>query len=172
MGSTVADQENWGESVTILLVVEAGDWPDEDKLETMIRRSCRACAEELEIELMPDAEISAVFVNDDRMKTLNNDWRNQDKPTNVLSFPSSDRKGSSWGPMLGDIVFAFETISRESREIGIPLENHLCHLIVHGILHLFGYDHISDEDAVEMETTETHILEHMSIPDPYGAASV
>lgn len=168
----MTDQGDWGASLRIFLTVEAGKWPSERDLKTMIRNCCLACSQEISVKIVPGAELSAVFVDDDRMRALNKDWRDLDKSTNVLSFPASDPSGDPFGPLLGDIVFAHETVQRETKELAIPFENHLCHLIVHGILHLFGYDHISDEEAVDMERTETHILKRMDIPNPYATASV
>ncbi len=168
----MTDRGDWGASVRILLTVEAGGWPSERHLATLIRSCCLACSSEIAVNIVPDAELSVVFVDDDKMRGLNRDWRDRDKATNVLSFPASERSEDPFGPMLGDIVFAHETIVREASELTIPFEDHLCHLIVHGILHLFGYDHISDEEAVDMERTETHILKRMDISDPYATASV
>ena len=88
-----------------------------------------------------------VLSDDARVRVLNHDWRGQDKPTNVLSFPAADEDDDDPGPLLGDVVVAFETTAREAREEGKTLEDHLAHLLVHGLLHLFGWDHEDDAEA-------------------------
>ena len=106
---------------------------------------------------------------------LNREWRERDKPTNVLSFPMFTRDEllglTPDGPpaMLGDIALAYETCAHEAEEKGIPLEHHAAHLIVHGLLHLAGYDHVhSDAEAEIMEALETAALAKMGVADPYG----
>lgn len=117
---------------------------------------------------------SLLFTSDEEVHVLNREWRAKDKPTNVLSFPMLEREKllalAPNGPpeMLGDIALAFETCAREAEEKGVVLEHHATHLIVHGLLHLAGYDHeISPEDATEMEALETKALALMGIADPY-----
>lgn len=116
-----------------------------------------------------------LFTSDAEVQALNREWRGKDKPTNVLSFPMLGRAEllalASDGPpeMLGDIALAFETCAREAFEKGILLEHHTAHLIVHGLLHLAGYDHeVSPADAEAMEALETKALASMGIADPYG----
>ena len=115
------------------------------------------------------AELSLVFSNDERVQELNADYRGKPKPTNVLSFPSNlpGELPAGQEKLLGDVIVAFETISREASEQGKTLENHLCHLIVHGVLHLLGYDHEIDSSADKMEALEIAALAHMSVPNPY-----
>lgn len=119
--------------------------------------------------------VSLLFAGDEEVHALNREWRQRDKPTNVLSFPMLSRAElleiDAEGPpvMLGDIALAHETCAREAAEKGIPLENHAAHLIIHGLLHLAGYDHVhSDEEAEAMEALEITALAKMGIPDPYG----
>ncbi|MEO0689276.1 MAG: rRNA maturation RNase YbeY [Pseudomonadota bacterium] len=118
---------------------------------------------------------SVLFTDDDTVHALNHQWRDRDKSTNVLSFPMLDRGKLAGlaieGPpeMLGDIALAYETCVREADEKGVPLEHHAAHLIIHGLLHLAGYDHVhSDEEAEAMEALEIAALAKMGIPDPYG----
>lgn len=120
-------------------------------------------------------EASILFTSDTQIHELNREWRQRDKPTNVLSFPMLARAEllalASEGPpvMLGDIALAYETGAREAAEKGIPLEDHAVHLIVHGLLHLAGYDHeLSAEKAEEMEALEIKALAILGIADPYG----
>lgn len=115
-------------------------------------------------------EISLTFTNDDNIKILNKEYRGVDKPTNVLSFPLYEREFLKVVKLedyllIGDIVLSFDTIRKES--ISVPFEEHLIHLIVHSILHLLGFDHISDDDAREMEELEVKALEKMGIKNPY-----
>lgn len=117
-----------------------------------------------------DFEVNVALSTDAAMKKLNHDFRGMNKPTNVLSFPQFP---FAPGPKetatsLGDVILAFETIRRECREQGKTLENHTLHLVVHGILHLLGYDHIRLKDAKSMEKLECDILQSLGYPDPYA----
>lgn len=157
----------------IQLSVEITGWPDEDKLEGFARRVLEHAAGHLADKAgqpFPDSatEISLVFTSDDDIRTVNEAWRGQDKPTNVLSFPAFPLlPGGQPGPMLGDIVLAEETLRREALDLGIPFDDHLTHLLVHGFLHLFGYDHMTEEEAAVMEGLETRILAELGLADPY-----
>jgi probable rRNA maturation factor len=111
----------------------------------------------------------AIVLSDDRtLRALNHRWRGKDKPTNVLSFPSGtvDPAGRR---TLGDVVLAFESLAREAEAAGKPLADHLSHLVVHGVLHLMGYDHERPVEARRMEGLEVRVLAGLGIPDPYGA---
>ena len=113
-----------------------------------------------------EAELSVLLTNDDRMAELNENWRGKPGPTNVLSFPGElDGPGPA---LLGDIAIAFETVWGEARDARISVSNHLSHLVVHGTLHLLGYDHESDPEAEAMERMETEILASLGIADPYA----
>lgn len=118
---------------------------------------------------------SLVFADDAEVHTLNREWRQKDKPTNVLSFPMMAREHllalDSDGPpeLLGDLVLALETCAREAAEKGVSLEQHATHLIIHGLLHLAGHDHeVSSADARVMEFLEIKALALLGIADPYG----
>ena len=118
-----------------------------------------------------EAEVSVKFTSDEEVRSLNAQWRGKDKATNVLSFPMTDDPASA--PMLGDIVLAAGVCGREAREKGVALEAHAAHLVVHGALHLLGYDHeTSDADAEEMEAAERRALAAMGIADPYQVTEV
>ena len=114
-------------------------------------------------------ELSLVFTDDENIREINAEWRDKDKATNVLSFPAFPLEpGGMPGPMLGDIVIARETVEREALELEKSFEDHLTHLLVHGFLHLFGYDHMDEEEAEEMESLETRILAVLGLSDPYA----
>ena len=120
-------------------------------------------------------ELSILLTNDKRIKKLNQEFRNENSATNVLSFPDLDIDFSQileFKPdldyiYLGDIAFAFETISEEVKKKNIPFLNHLKHLLVHSTLHLLGYDHMNDTEAEIMQDIEVKILKKLSIPSPY-----
>ena len=118
-----------------------------------------------------DTEVSVKFTSDEEVRTLNAQWRGKDQATNVLSFPMSDDPATA--PMLGDVVLAAGVCAREAEEKGIAVEAHAAHLVVHGTLHLLGYDHeTSDADAEEMEEVERRALAAMGIADPYQVTEV
>jgi probable rRNA maturation factor len=115
-------------------------------------------------------EVSLLLTTDSQVQDLNRDYRGQDKPTNVLSFAALDADSPipPDGPiLLGDVIIARETTEREAAEEDKKLSHHLSHLVVHGVLHLLGYDHMEDDEAEEMESLERSILAGLGIPDPY-----
>jgi probable rRNA maturation factor len=149
--------------------VEAGDWPSEEELTDVAGRAIAAALAELGVTPPDGCELSIVFTDDENIRQLNARWRGKDKPTNVLSFPAFPvAKGGALPPMLGDIVIAFATVEREARDEGKTFEAHLLHLVVHGFLHLLGYDHEEEREAEEMERLERRILAALAIPDPYA----
>jgi probable rRNA maturation factor len=116
-----------------------------------------------------EAELAIVLTDDAAIKELNRRWRGRDEPTNVLSFPAPAVASGEGEPRhLGDVVIAFETATREARIQGLPVDHHLAHLAVHGLLHLLGYDHETDDDAETMEQLERDILATLDVPDPYA----
>jgi len=108
-----------------------------------------------------DGELSLACVDDAAIQTLNRDYRGKDKPTNVLSFPIEG------GPLLGDIVLAYETTKMEAAAQGKSFDHHLTHLIIHGFLHLLGYDHMDNKSAAIMESLEIAALSQLGIDNPY-----
>jgi probable rRNA maturation factor len=119
--------------------------------------------------------LGLLLADDSHICALNARFRGIERPTNVLSFPEPDdvpvnREAVDEGPeFVGEIAIAFETTEREAKELGIPFRDHLTHLFVHGVMHLLGYDHETESDAVEMEAMESAILAAFSIADPYAA---
>jgi probable rRNA maturation factor len=116
-----------------------------------------------------DAEVSVRVVDESEIQQLNRDFRQQDKSTNVLSFPAGEITGLPAGAdhHLGDIVVCAPVVAREAAHQGKPLPDHWAHMLVHGTLHLVGYDHESDEQATVMEALEKRVLERYGIDDPY-----
>ena len=108
-----------------------------------------------------DECISILLTNDDHIQQLNKDFRLKDKPTNVLSFPSDENK------FLGDIAVSFNTLKKEANEQDKEFMHHFIHMLIHGVLHLKGYDHLDDDEAEKMESLEIKILEDMGIKNPY-----
>ncbi len=111
-----------------------------------------------------DLGIDILLTGDVCMRGLNAQFRGKDASTNVLSFPAPDNVGEH----LGDIAVAFETCATEAAQQGKPLEDHLQHLTAHGVLHLLGYDHETDDEAESMEAREREILAGLGVPDPYA----
>ena len=161
-------------SISLAIAVEAGEWGDVEATEALAEAALAAAVRDLaqrEGQPFPEEppEVSLVLADDAMMADINSQWRNQPKPTNVLSFPAFPLvPGGQPGPMLGEIILARETIEREAADLGKPVDEHITHLIVHGFLHLFGYDHIENSDAEKMEAIETRILTSLDLSDPYG----
>lgn len=146
------------------LIIEDEEWaraiPEMDAL----AQTCQKAATTLERGL--DGEIALLASDDEALCALNERFRGKNTPTNVLSFPSDGRPG-----FLGDIALAREICVREAAEKGISLHDHTAHLIVHGMLHLIGYDHQETADAEAMERREAEILALLGISDPYEDAA-
>ncbi|MBT1444642.1 rRNA maturation RNase YbeY [Shewanella sp. JM162201] len=115
---------------------------------------------------MAEAELTIRIVDSSESQQLNRDYRGKDKPTNVLSFPFEAPPGIEL-PLLGDLVICASVVENEALEQHKPLMAHWAHMVVHGCLHLLGYDHIDDAEADEMESLETVILHDLGYPDPY-----
>jgi probable rRNA maturation factor len=158
-------------SHTIAVTVDADAWRT---AVTDPEQFCRrAVAAVLARESATPAEVSVLLADDTRVAELNRDYRGRDRPTNVLSFPAG---GPSWpgaeGPvLLGDVVVALETTSREADAEGLRVPDHLAHLLVHGTLHLLGYDHETDGEAELMEAREVDLLAGLGVSDPYRAGA-
>lgn len=156
--------------VSIDILVESDLWGDVDALRADIETTVAMARDMADAEIVEDAELSLVLTDDASIRVINRDHRGIDKPTNVLSFPQDDPDADAYGPMLGDIVVAHETVTREAVDDGISFRAHFLHMIVHGFLHLVGYDHLNDDEAEEMEGLETAILARLGIADPYADA--
>lgn len=156
--------------------IETSQWNAEAKLQSLAAKCVDACNKWLatqENQKFPDGEmeLSLLFTNDASIQEINTKWREIDKPTNVLSFPTKDLGPDDTPlPLLGDIIFAYETIKGEAIELEKSFDAHLSHLIVHGYLHLFGFDHVENVEAEYMELTETRILASIGLSNPYNDA--
>lgn len=159
----------------LFIEIETDDWlrhlPD---LDPTVRRAAAATLDRV-CPGLDEIGIAIRFSTDDAVQTLNRTWRDKDSPTNVLSFPALDVIAGTppeaefpGQPIaLGDIILAYETCAREASDQNKPLAHHVSHLVIHGILHLLGYDHLDDVEAERMEALETLILAGLDIPDPY-----
>lgn len=148
--------------IDVSVVVEAQGWDDHEALANRIAALCIADT---------GRAIAYVFADDAMVHALNRDFREKDKPTNVLSFPDGEDDGT--GTInLGDVILALETIQREAVEQEKPFIDHLTHLMVHGTLHLLGYDHMTEAEAKEMESLEVALLAKLGINDPYHDTDV
>ncbi|HEV3043944.1 MAG TPA: rRNA maturation RNase YbeY [Roseiarcus sp.] len=132
--------------------------------ERAVLASAIACG----VALGEKAEVSVQLVDDEQIRALNARWRGLDQPTNVLSFPAAPVERLAAAPLLGDIVVAYETTRREAEDERIGMSDHFAHLVVHGFLHLVGFDHQSGDEAEKMEALETRVLAGLAIADPYA----
>jgi probable rRNA maturation factor len=154
--------------VSAEVVREEGDWPDEDALQRICDDAIAAACKAGDLSLPANAGVAILFSDDASVRRLNAEFRDQDKPTNVLSFPASGDGGFGEASHLGDIVLAFETVAAEAERGATPFDHHVAHLVMHGFLHLLGYDHMDDDEAQVMERLETLALADLGIADPYA----
>ncbi len=159
----------------ISLLIEEDRWLDAvPEVETLAEKLIRAVLNATE-QWPEDAgvvSVSLVLGNNEFIQQLNAEYRDKDKPTNVLSFPAYELEPGEPLPsedelVVGDIIFALETIEDEAKDQQKTLEDHMAHMIIHGMLHLLGYDHIDEADAEMMETLEINLLQQYSIANPY-----
>jgi len=154
------------------------EWDSSAGLDSLVRKAAEAAIAESAFPqlagLQRPVELSVRLAGNDEVQALNAQWRGKDNPTNVLSFPQLDpsqlKRIDGDGPevMLGDLILAREVCEREASEKAVPLEDHAAHLVVHGTLHLLGYDHEDDLSAKDMESREVRALARLGIADPYG----
>ena len=157
----MGDRKNPRPSATVHVTVEAPAWNHIPGIEAAILSAARRAL----AGGPADAEIGILLGDDAHVRALNSQFRHIDKPTNVLSFPAPDGPGK--GKALGDIILGYETVRREAQEQNKIFLHHAQHLTIHGVLHLLGYDHERDSEAVEMEALETKLCLSLGIADPY-----
>jgi probable rRNA maturation factor len=147
--------------------IENGDWARLGGAEALARRAVDAAFAVASGAPREPVEISVLFTDDASVRELNRRWRGLDKPTNVLSFPASVPPAVEGPRPLGDLVLAWETVAREADEEGKALTDHVTHLLVHGTLHLLGYDHEAEHEGDDMEAREVEALARLGIDNPY-----
>jgi len=136
-------------------------------LNKLIRKAVFSTLEIADPAIGGPMEICIVLSNDAHVQELNKQWRQIDRPTNVLSFPQIEPFAPLEG-MLGDIILSLETLEIEAKNNQIAFDDHLSHLVVHGFVHILGYDHQNDKEAGEMESLEIKILSNLKIANPYA----
>jgi probable rRNA maturation factor len=149
----------------IAVIRNAEGWPEH--FDALAERAVLAALAGSGAKIKGAAEISVLLTDDAEQRELNAQWRQKDSATNVLSFPQIEPFGPVVG-ILGDITLARETLEREAAGLGKSLEHHFTHLMVHGFLHILGYDHMVEDEALQMEGLETQILAGLGIDDPYA----
>nr|WP_295831468.1 rRNA maturation RNase YbeY [uncultured Azospirillum sp.] len=158
-------------AVDVTVSREAGGWAED--AEWLAERAALAALGAAYDDEEGPAELSVVLADDELVHRLNREYRGKDKPTNVLSFAlteAEEPEAQEGVPvMLGDVILAYETVAREASEQGKSFKDHMTHLVMHGVLHLLGYDHETDDEAEEMEALETRLLATLGIADPYAA---
>ncbi len=177
---------NIEEHIDTSVMLEAGDWSSilPDYQEYIDAALAQVITETPEGKIFKDfshLELSIVLADDEKLQELNGEYRKKDKATNILSFPLLDKEelelyfiqGADIPKMpfmLGDIIISLETLRLEALQSEKKIENHFIHLMIHGVLHLLGYDHIQDEEAEFMESCEVRLLNNLNIKDPYKLA--
>jgi probable rRNA maturation factor len=161
-----ADEVDAVPAMQIDISIEDRRWQAVTNLERLVHEAASAAADASGRPGLDAAELSIVLADDTAIRRLNREYRGKDRATNVLSFPAPATVAGI--RMLGDIVIAFETVAAEAADEGKGLSDHVRHLVVHGVLHLLGFDHETDADAERMEALEIGILAALGVADPYA----
>ena len=159
---------NFAPTVDVQIACSNNDVPPREEIEAWVARALEAAGQ----KFAGQTELSVRVVDTEEIQDLNRDYREQDKPTNVLSFPGGPVQGlrAEEATLIGDVVVCADVVSREAAEQGRPVAEHWAHMLVHRPLHLLGYDHGDAAEAAEMEGLEAKILGRYGLPDPYGAS--
>ena len=155
-------------SPTVDVVRESTLWAGQAEPEEVARRAALAALAGTGRPYNKNAELAVILSDDARVRELNDLWRGKDQPTNVLSFPAAEGEEIATADLLGDVVIAYETVAREAESEGKSFQAHFTHLVVHGTLHLVGFDHMDDGEAEEMEAAERAVLSGLGVADPYA----
>jgi len=170
-------------SIDVDVILRDPAWADDcSRATALVERAARAALAKAPeaAELPRPLELAIVLSDDAEVRGLNRDYRHRDRATNVLSFPHQAFPHEGRAPqvavegqpfLLGDVILARETVAREAAAVDKPLAGHLSHLVVHGVLHLLGYDHESEAEAARMEALEVAVLAGLGFEDPYRAAA-
>lgn len=151
----------------------SGEWDSRIDWAALGRSAVHAAIAHSRHASLSDSEVSVKFTSDEEVRALNAAWRGKDKATNVLSFPMAGEDELANAQLLGDIVLAHGICAAEAADKNVPIETHAAHLVVHGTLHLLGYDHeTSETDAERMEEVERQALASIGIDDPYHVSEV
>lgn len=149
------------------LRIDDDHWLDVKGCEGLVTRSLSAALHMAERPDTPVA-VTVILADNDTVQQLNRHWRQKDKPTNILSFPApAGERDESGADYLGDLILAHNVVADEANSQGKPLATHLCHLVIHGTLHLLGFDHIEESGAKQMEQLEIAAMKQLGLPDPY-----
>lgn len=153
-------------TVDVQIACRNSDVPPLAEIEAWVARALQASGQ----KYAGRAELSVRVVDTEEIQNLNRDYRQQDKPTNVLSFPGGPVAGlpAEEATLIGDVIVCADVVSHEAAEQGKTVAEHWAHMLVHGTLHLLGYDHGNASEAAEMEALETKILGQYGLRDPYG----
>jgi len=158
-------------NIDVEVVIQEERWLEaQPKVENFVQKTVAFAWQKAGIKKVGIPEISVFLSNDKDIKEINLEYRGVDKPTNVLSFPAIEEDvllEPNMPYLAGDIVLAFETCQEEATAEDKTLSDHVAHLLVHGVLHLAGFDHIKDDDADKMEAKEVEILEELGVKNPY-----
>ncbi|MEH6650211.1 MAG: rRNA maturation RNase YbeY [Motiliproteus sp.] len=161
--------------IDLQLACQSDNLPIAEQLQQWVELALRQHRDTTDTDSSTATELCIRIVDDGESRQLNNDYRGKDKPTNVLSFPFEAPPGIDLHLLgdlpLGDLVICAPVVAREALEQHKPLQHHWAHMVVHGTLHLLGYDHISEQQAQQMEPLETLILARLDIADPYDAGN-
>jgi probable rRNA maturation factor len=155
-----------GSRLDVAIVRHDEAWRGTRVSDAMLARAARAGFNAAPPSSPGTYEVSILLTDDAEMRALNRTWRGKDASTNVLSFPAGDDLNKPG--LLGDVALAYETTRKEAEATGIALSDHAAHLVVHGVLHLLGFDHLEEDEAERMETLERQALASLGIADPYA----
>jgi probable rRNA maturation factor len=158
--------------IEVDVLIEHEAWTEIGDVEALAREAIAAACEVAPEAPAAPSEVSLLLTDDAALQELNAQWRGQDKPTNVLSFPASPSPSPEGVLHIGDIALAYETVAREAESEGKRITAHFTHLVIHGVLHLLGYDHEREEEAESMESREIEALARLAIANPYRDMAV
>lgn len=171
-GDAVPVEPEPPQRLSVEIIDEAGEWSRLGDIAVALQPALDAVAHHRVLAGHWPAEACIALTDDAAMRRLNGQFRSKDKPTNVLSFPAAASPGAPAGSrQIGDIALGYETVVREAGELDIPPLDHIRHLVIHGLLHLMGFDHETDDDAEAMEALEIELLASIGLPNPYEEAA-